>query len=276
AKNPRLVRISVTNYGLTGPNRDLPASEMTLQASSGLMDGNGDLGREPLRYPVNLAQHWAGSNAAYAGMVAYWHALMTGQGQQVDVSIQESLANTWFMVYADYAYTGGLQARGQKDLLPASDGKVMIRWQTSVPWEEFAIAMDAMELLTDAELQPPSMMVATVEKYQTALAGHTAERTRREWMDRAIAHEIPAGMLQSLDDIANCEQHEERGFWDRLQLSGGREVKFPGNYYLVNDEPRVAQVRVVPKLGEHNADVYGGLLGRTAAELAELQAKGAI
>ncbi|MGK2964007.1 MAG: CaiB/BaiF CoA transferase family protein [Tepidiformaceae bacterium] len=276
AMNPRLVRISVTNYGLTGPNRDLPASEMTLQAASGLMDGNGDLGREPLRYPVNMSQHWAGANAASAGMVAYWHALMTGQGQQVDVSIQESLANTWFMVYADYAYTGGLQARGQKDLLPASDGKVMIRWQTSVPWEEFAIAMDAMELLTDPELQPPSMMVATVEKYQATLAGHTAERTRREWMDRAIEHEIPAGMLQSLDDIANCEQHEARGFWDRLQLPGGKEVKFPGNYFLVNDESRTAEVRHVPKLGEHNADVYGGMLGRSAEELAQLRAKGAI
>jgi CoA:oxalate CoA-transferase len=276
ARNPRLVRVSVTNYGQTGPNRDLPASEMTLQASSGLMDGNGDLGREPLRYPVNLAQHWAGSNAAYAGMVAFWHAQMTGQGQQVDVSIQESLANTWFMVYADYEYTGALQARGQSDMLPAADGQVMIRWQTSVPWEEFAIAMDAMELVTDPELQPPAMMTVTAERYGEALSEHTPGFSRRQWMDRAIAHEIPAGMLQSLTDIADCEQHKASGFWDCVETPSGEMKQFPGRYYRINDEPRKASARIIPRLGEHNAAVYVDMLGRTPDALAAFRARGAI
>jgi crotonobetainyl-CoA:carnitine CoA-transferase CaiB-like acyl-CoA transferase len=276
ARNPRLVRVSVTNYGQTGPNRDLPASEMTLQASSGLMDGNGEMGREPLRYPVNVAQHWAGSNAAYAGMVAYWHALMTGQGQQVDVSIQESLANTWFMVYADYEYTGALQVRGQPDMLPAADGQVMIRWQTSVPWEEFAIAMDAMELLTDPELQPPAMMTVNAERYREALSEHTTELSRREWMDRAIAHEIPAGMLQSLADIGDCEQHEASGFWDTIETLSGETRKFPGRYFRINDQPRTATSRIVPRLGEHNAAVYGEMLGRTPEALVALRVRGAI
>lgn len=276
ARNPQLVRTSITNFGLTGPYRDLPATEMTLQAAAGLMDGNGDLGREPLRYPMNMAQHWAGSNAAYTALAAYWHALAAGEGQQVDVSIQESLANTWYMVYADYEYTGSLQARGQKDMLPTSDGKVMIRWQTSVPWEEFAIAMDAMELVVDPDLQPPAIMGQNAERFQEVMASHTITRPKREWMSRAMEHEVPVGMLQSLDDLANCEQHEARGFWDKVTTPWGSQVAFPGTYYVENGEPAEEAQRTVPQLGEHNEDVFCGLLGRSLEDLSRYRAGGAI
>jgi len=275
-RNPRLVRISISNYGQTGPYRDVPATEMTLQATSGLMDGNGELGREPLRYPMNMAQHWAGANGAFAGMVAYWHALETGEGQQVDVSIQESLANTWYMVYADYQYVGALQARGQKDLLPAADGMVMLRWQTSVPWEQFAIAMDAFELVTDPELQPPAILTVSAERYFTTLAQHTAQRTRSELMRIALENEIPAGLLQSLDDVAACPQHAARGFWDSVRTPWGATARFPGRFYLRDGAAQETIERSVPRPGEHNEEVYCGLLGRSTADLTRYREEGAI
>ncbi|MGD9932100.1 MAG: CaiB/BaiF CoA transferase family protein [Dehalococcoidia bacterium] len=275
-RRPGLVRISVTGFGQTGPYRDLAATELTLQAASGLMDGNGLPEREPLRYPMNMAQHWAGANAAYAGLVAYWHSMLTGEGQLVDVSVQESLANNWYMVYADYEYTGALQARGQQDLLPASDGKVMIRWQTSVPWEQFAIALDALELVTEPALQPPGSMTVNAGKLFDAMAEHTASKTRREWMDIAISNEIPAGMVQSLDEIAECEQHAARGFWDSVSTPSKSEAGFPGVYYVVNGEHRSAVHRRVPRLGEHNEEILGDLLGRTPEQLETLRAEGVI
>ncbi|MCA9831816.1 MAG: CoA transferase [Dehalococcoidia bacterium] len=275
-RRPGLVRISITGFGQTGPYHDFPATEMTLQAAAGLMDGNGVLGREPLRYPMNMAHHWAGANAAYAGLVAYWHSMLTGEGQLVDVSVQESLANTWYMVYADYQYTGALQARGQRDLLPAADGQVMIRWQTSVPWEQFAIALDALELVTEPDLQPPGSMTVNAGKLFNVMAEHTASRPRREWMDIAIENEIPAGMVQSLDDIAACEQHAARGFWDTVATPWESEAVFPGVYYVVNGEARSAVHRRVPRLGEHNQEILGGLLGRSPGQLNALRAEGVI
>lgn len=276
ARKPDLVYISITGFGQTGLYRDYPATEMTLQAASGLMDGNGRSDREPLRYPMNMAQHWAGANAAYAGLVAYWHAMMTGEGQHVDVSIQESLANTWYMVYADYEYAGALQARGQRDLLPASDGQIMIRWQTSVPWEQFAIALDALELVTNPELQPPASMTVNAGPLFDVMAAHTPAKTRREWMDIAIANEIPAGMVQSLDDIATCEQHAARGFWDSVTTPWGKTVAFPGVYYLANAESRTVVNRHVPRPGEHNREILGRLLGHTDDQLDSLRAIGVI
>ena len=276
ARNPKLVRVSISNYGQSGPYRDFPATELTIQAASGLMDGNGEYGREPLKYPMNMAQHWAGANAAWAGLAAYWDAEASGEGQQVDVSIQESLADNWYLVYADYQYTGVLQARGQQDLLPAKDGKVMIRWQTSVPWEEFAIALDAMELLTDPELQPPAIMSVNAHKLWDTVSAKTPERTRREWMDAAIAAEIPAGMLQSLDDIAACKMHESRQFWDSVQTPWGATAKFPGTFYVWEGGKQAQLERSVPSLGEHNEQVICGLLGRSQDELAALKSAGVV
>ncbi len=275
-RNPALVRVSISNFGQTGPLRDAPASEMTLQAASGLMDGNGELQREPLRYPMNMAQHWTGANAAYAALVAVWRAQMGLGGQHVDVSIQESLANTWYLVYADYQYTGALQARGQRDLLPAADGQVMVRWQTSVPWEEFAIAMDALELVTDPVLQPPSILNVNAGPYLDTLETHTPSRTRREWMDRAIAAEVPVGMMQSLEDIQECRQLETRQFWDTLETPAGERVQFPGKFYRENGEPAPHIERQVPALGEHNEAVFAGMLGHSATELEALRTAGVI
>jgi formyl-CoA transferase len=277
AINPALVHVSISSYGLSGPYRDLPASEMTLQAAAGLMDGNGDLGRPPLRYPMNLAQHWAGANAAYTGLIAYWQALLSGEGQQVEVSIQESLATSWWSVWADYQYTGCLQARGQTaELLPAADGMMMLRWQTSVPWEEYAIAMDALELVTDPDLQPPTGLMRNFGRVHDILSTHTPSRTRRAWMDTAIAYQLPAGILQSLDEVARCEQHEARGFWDRVGTPWGAEVRFPGRFSVIDGEAPGGRLRVVPRLGEHNEQIYGERLGRTPAELERLRSEGAI
>src|SRR5262249_60574011 len=103
-----LVLASISNYGKPGPSRDFAATELTLQAMAGMMDGNGDEEREPLRYPGLIVQYMAGANASYVALTAHRHARRTGRGQQVDVSIQESMAAAFWSIYADYEYTGVL------------------------------------------------------------------------------------------------------------------------------------------------------------------------
>ena len=95
-------------------------------------------------------------------------------------------------------------------------------------------------------------------------------------MQRAIEHQIPAGMLQSLDDVANCEHLDARSFWDRIRTPWGAEVKFPGAFSVIDGESRGGTFRAVPRLGEHNDEVYCGRLGRTGAELERLRAEGRI
>ncbi len=254
ARRPDLVLVSISNYGQTGPYRDYAATELTLQAMSGMMDGNGDLDREPLRYPGHTAQMLAGANAAYTALVAYRHARRTGQGQQVDVSVQESMATTFYSLYADYQYAGGLQARGQKDLYTAADGLFMTRWLAARPWEEFALAYDALELVVNPELQAPLGPGPNAKLLAEYMNKHLAERPRREWFARAVEYGIMAGMLQSLDEVLACPQLAARDFWDRQALPNGHTIPYPGAYFTDNGE-RTKPARRVPALGEHNAQM---------------------
>jgi crotonobetainyl-CoA:carnitine CoA-transferase CaiB-like acyl-CoA transferase len=275
ARNPALVQVSISNYGQTGPFRDYEASELTLQAMAGLMDGNGDEDREPLRYPGLIAQYMGGANASYAALSAHRHARRTGRGQQVDVSIQESVATTYYSLYADYQYTGALQARGQKDLYTVADGLLMARWGPSRTWDEFVLAVDAPELAADPALQPPLGMTINSRQMAEVLSEHMQSRTRREWFARMLEYGMTAGMLQSLDEVLACPHLEARSFFDSLATPSGRKTAFPGLPYVV-DGHRANVDRTAPDLGEHNDEVYGGLLGYAPARLAALREMGVI
>ena len=273
--NPSLVRVSITNFGLDGPSRDLRGTSLTLQAAAALMDGNGDEDREPLRYPRHISEYWAGSNAAYAALIARRHARLSGEGQHVDVSIQESLVASYFMHFADYQYQGALQARGWLDTKPASDGPIIVNWHTAVPWDVFAIALEAEELILDPELQPPLSMTANAGRVADVLSRSMRNRTRGEWFARAKEHRIPAGMVQTLDEVADCEHLEARAHFDQLRLPGGSEARIPGPPYALSEGAR-ERTRVAPRLGEHNAAVFGELLGHPDGELRAAAAAGVI
>lgn len=264
ARRADLVQVSITNYGRTGPYRDYIATEMTLQAMGGMMDGNGDQDREPLRYPDQTAQFMAGANAAHATLIAYRHARCTGRGQQVDVSIQESVASTFWSLYADYQYTGALHARGQKDLYPTADGLFMARWLSSVPWDLFALAFDAPEVAVDPALQPPLSLTTSASRLAQVLSGHLQTQPRRHWFARAREHGITAGMLQSLDDVLACPHLAARSFFEELVTPSGQKTPYPGPPYTV-DGRRAPSVRVAPRLGEHTAEVRRVLNGDAAA-----------
>jgi CoA:oxalate CoA-transferase len=273
--NPALVHVAITNFGRNGPHRDYRGTSLTLQAAAGLLDGNGDEEREPLRYPRHLAEYWAGANAAQAAMVARWHARRTGEGQLVDVSIVESIAATYFSLYAAYEYHGALQARGQRDLYETADGQVLVQWQTSVPWDVFALTFEAEELALDPQLHPPLGMIANSERFRSTLGASLRRRASSEWFARARELKIPAGMLQSPDEVLACEHLEARGFFDLATLPGGQVGRFPGAPYTLHGEEPAGERRV-PGLGADNAVVFGDWLGHTPKELQAARDEGAI
>jgi formyl-CoA transferase len=275
ARHPALVQVSISNYGQTGPYQDYEGTELTLQAMAGLMDGNGDEDREPLRYPGLIAQYMAGANASYAALAACRHARRTGRGQQVDVSIQESVASTYWSLYADYEYTGALQARGQKDVYPTADGPMMARPGPGRSIDEYLLALDAPELALDPAFQSPLALIANGERVAGLVSELLQTRTRREWFARMLEFGMTAGMLQSLDEVLACPHLEARSFYDSLATSSGRRTPFPGLPWVV-DGQRTRFDRRAPEIGQHNDEVYGGLLGYAPARLAALRAGGAI
>ena len=152
--NPRLVVASVSNFGRTGPWRDYKATEIVEYALGGLMYIFGAYDREPLKHALHQAQFKAGTNLASATLMALYHQRITGQGQQVDVSIQESIASALRDVTNNYTYVGAVRRRQPNHtgdltrLRAVSDGYVLPNpgIGASLDWQILVDFLDAPEL----------------------------------------------------------------------------------------------------------------------------------
>ena len=258
AVRPAMVYVSITGYGQTGPCRDWRFSELTIGAAGGMVDLNGAEEREPIAYPGNVMGIWAGAAAAAGTLAAWRHARRTGAGQQVDVSMQEAIASALFLYYADYEYTGAIQPRGQRELLAASDGDLYLRWVGSPEWDEFAIAMETLELAVRPELGPPEGQELHFDEIMRLLGETVKTKPWGHWRDLALEHGFLAGPLQRPEEVFACPHLAARDFFDELHVASGRGPRFAGIPYTV-DRDRPSLRRTVPRPGEHNDAVFGAL-----------------
>ena len=110
-ENPSLIMVSISSFGQTGPYRDYRATEIVAYALGGLMYVFGNHDREPLKHALNQAQFKAGTDAAAATLIALYRQRLTGEGQQIDVSVQECMASSLRDVVCSYTYAGAVRRR---------------------------------------------------------------------------------------------------------------------------------------------------------------------
>ncbi len=148
ARNLRLVVVSITDFGRTGPYRDWVATDATLLAMGGVLSRSGLPGREPLMPPGELALQATAMQAAWAALVAYWNALETGAGDHIDFSCYEATAQVVDPVLgtvgtaqvAGYERTRDRPAPGPYPIFRCRDGHVRLvllaprQWHAMRAW----------------------------------------------------------------------------------------------------------------------------------------------
>lgn len=133
--NPRLVMASISNFGQTGPYRDCEATEITLQALSGVMNRLGDPDKEPLKHALNAYQYFAGECASLVSIAAMIKSATTGEGDHIDISILETIIGDVDNRVYEYDYSGSRGGRTTAKNypvylwggFPAKDGFVAIQ-----------------------------------------------------------------------------------------------------------------------------------------------------
>ena len=150
AVNPDVIMVSISNFGQTGPYRDYRATEIVEYALGGMAYIFGSQDREPLVHAYNQAQFKAGTNAASAAAIAVFQRMMTGRGEYVDVSIQESMVTALRDTASVYTYQGGIKTRaaaytGEIPRGPASagDGYVVPIVFGGVDWADLSEFLEA-------------------------------------------------------------------------------------------------------------------------------------
>ncbi|MCH8988854.1 MAG: CoA transferase [Chloroflexi bacterium] len=285
--NPGLVYASLTAFGQTGPYRDYKASDLVGFAMGGYMYVTGWPDTPPNKLWGSQAYHTT-SNRAFIGiLIALYHRLASGQGQQVDVSMQEAVATTTEHVNTTYNYTGesavrcGFRHGGQfVATWRCRDGYVSITTNTQKAWDDLRAWMDREGMagdLMDERYSDRFILRGELSSHiEGLIEAWTLTHTRQEITDWGQANHHPWGPVATAGELLDNEQLWDRGFFYEVEdRESGRKVVYPGApYKLTGSGWRF--VSSAPRVGQHNRQVYCDELGLSDGELQDLIAAGTV
>ncbi len=277
--NPSLIMTSISYFGQWGPYRDYRGADIVAQAMGGLMGLTGEAEREPLKLPGSQAEFQGGLNGAVATLCALYFRDQTGQGQHIDISLQEAVASILESAVSIYSYSDLIRGRtGPRNPLQCPSTAMRCRdgWvhvQAGANWDHFAT------FLHTPQLMEPRL--ASILRYHYAdeverliqpwLEGHEVEEifsSAQEWR-------IPFAKVLDIDELMEDPQYESRGFFVEIEHPLAGRLPYPGAPFRMSQTPWQV-VRPAPLLGEHNDEVYLGRLGLSKEEMARLREGGVI
>ncbi|MFE6064508.1 CaiB/BaiF CoA transferase family protein [Streptomyces sp. NPDC056431] len=282
---PDTVLVYVTGYGLTGPYSDRGSFDRIASAFAGLTYVTGDADRPPVRSGYSTIDYMAAYLGAFSVVTALYHRDTAGGGGQViDLALYEAGFRASEDALTAYATTGKVRERlGNRNpqIVPASDftacdgRRVSIHAGTDALFGRLAAVMSRPELAEEpayatraARAEHADALYALIADW---VAGYSADEVTKFLSDTGI----PASPLMSIADIAADAHYRERG-----TLVTVDDPDF-GPLPMVAPLPRMSKTpgsirSTGPALGEHNTDVYTGVLGLGPDELASLRADGVI
>ena len=301
--NPRLIHTSITPFGDKGPAKNYKAADIVSWASGGMMSLMGEPGRPPLEMSMPQAGLHAGAEASVASLIAHYPRQIDGLGQHVVVDMQACVVWTLMneqampLLHGDYlrrsgVFTGAIGGR-RKTVFKCKDGYVsgllaggaylnstnaLIGWMK----EEGA----APEWMTGEgglkSLTPGAFMNATpkdleeLDRAEDALERFLMTKNKREIWQNILKRRILAAPVATVADIAADPQLKAREYFIEIEHPHlGRKLKLPGAFAKLSATP-IGPAGAAPQIGEHNREVYCGILELSPDRVAELGAIGAI
>ena len=279
--NPALVMTSLSNFGQTGPYRDYGAREINLYAMGGLMYITGDPEREPLHMAARLAQYGAGQNAFAGTMGALLHRDISGSGQHVDVAISEYLATILENALSQYSYTGSnFRRTGNRGYgraawgpYPCRDGYVGVIAGPDHKWNEMAELMGIAEL-ADERFGDRAGRAENADELDALMLPWLMRHDRHEIFERAQHRGLAFAYVAAPEDILSWEHLRARGFFSGMEHAKAGTLEHPAMPWRVSNAGW--NMDAAPTLGQHNHEVYCGMLGYDGADVARMRGMGVV
>ena len=272
-RNPGIVYTNAYGYSRRGPGRDLPAYDDTIQAECGLTAVQQMLTGEANYVGTIAADKIAGLTVLYATTMALFHKARSGEGQEVEVGMFETMASFMLVEHANgamfspplgEAFYPRAVARNRRPY-KTKDGHVAALIYNDKHWALFVKAVQP--VWADEGMATLQQRAKQIDRIYGLLAETFLERTTQEWLDLLGGLGIPAAPLRTPADLFENEHLQATGFFETVDSQHG-PVKFPGVPTWFSQTPgRVAGP--APELGEHTGEVmreYG--LGTPAVKAA--------
>jgi len=285
ALNPRLIMVRISGYGQTGPYRDRPGFGRIGNAFGGLSFLAGYPDRPPVTPgSATIPDYMAGIYGAMGVMLALQARHRTGRGQMIDIGLYEPIFRILDELAPAFQQTGFVRQRmgpGTVNVVPHShyptrDGRwIAIACTNDKIFERLAAAMGEPQLAEPASWGVLVHRERDREQVDRHVGEWTARHDRAELLRICEAHQVPCGPVYAIDEIFEDPQYAARG--NILEVEDPRvgTLAIPNLVPRLSDTP--GSVRWLgPALGEHNAEIYRGLLGMTDADIERLSDAGVI
>ncbi|HXG19219.1 MAG TPA: CaiB/BaiF CoA-transferase family protein [Methylomirabilota bacterium] len=281
--HPGLVYCSITGYGQTGPDKDLPGYDFIIQGRGGVMSITGEPEGEPMKVGVAVVDITAGLFAANAIQAALLARSRTGRGQAVDIALLDAQVAWLANVASSYLMSGQRPQRfgnAHPTIVPyqtfrARDGYFCLAVGNDGQWRNLCEVLQHPELARDGRFATNPQRVQHREELIARLQDIFATDSIAVWLRKIAAAGVPCGPVQTLDQVFTDPQVLARSMvWTVPHPTAG-EVRFVGSPLKLSEAP-VSSSAPPPLLGEHTYEVLTGLLGYTPEYVDRLRAEGVV
>lgn len=262
AENPGLVYVGTYGFRASGPYGAKPAYDDIIQAVSGVAAVQGSLTGEPRYVPTIVADKTSSMTVLAAMLAALYHKARTGEGQEVEVPMFESMA-AWVMVEHLYGETfvPPIESVGYKRVLNRSrrpfktkDGYLAILPYTDQNWRDFFAIAGRQDLLDDPRFKTLGTRLRHIEFLYEELGKIATTRTNAEWLADLDAKNIPGMIVNSLESLLTDPHLEATGFWQIMEHPSEGRLRLPGVPVAYSKTPASIR-RLPPRLGEHGVEI---------------------
>jgi CoA:oxalate CoA-transferase len=281
--NPRLIYASGSGYGLSGPDRDNLAMDLTIQAVSGLIAATGFPDAPPVKAGPAIVDFISGIHLYAAVVTALFERAQTGKGRLVEVAMQEAAYATLTSSLEAYWQSGKVPPRTGNashgrvpiNVYPANDGYIAMNLAVEEHWHSLLKAMGREDLRDDPRFNSPAARLAHRGETDALIAAWTQTLGKMEIFAIAKRYRLPLAPVRDVDEVMHDPGMHERGFLAEIEHDEIGRVTVPTSPLRFHGADPVP-LMPSPKLGQHNQEIYGGWLGLSQNEIAALKREGAI
>lgn len=285
--NPRLVYCSITGYGQSGPYAEKPGYDYVFQGLGGLMSITGERddrpGGGPQKVGVAVADVLTGMYSTVAILAALNHRNISGKGQYIDMALLDCLVALGGNQAVSYLVTGKSPPRYGNEhqsivpyqVFPTSDGHIIIAVGNDTQWQRFCKAIERPDLAQNEKYAKVTGRVLARTELIPDITRTMLTRTMAEWVKRIEDQDVPCGPINNYEQVFQDPQVRHRGMRIDMQRADGVQIPGVASPLRLQGTP-VTYDRPPPSLGEHTAEILGGVLGKSGAELDALREQGVI
>jgi crotonobetainyl-CoA:carnitine CoA-transferase CaiB-like acyl-CoA transferase len=281
--NSRLIFCSISGYGHTGPDADLPGYDLIIQGEGGIASLTGDPNGPPYKVGASQADIVAGMMGFQGILLALLARAQTGQGQKVDIGMLDCQVAMLTYQAGIYFATGETPTRmGNQhptitpyETYRCQDGYINLACGNDSMWRRFCKAIGQEAWTADSRFQTNAERVKHRRQLSALLEPVMLQKTAQAWIETLRKYGIPCGRIQSVRDVCESPQIQSRDMVVGLEHPKAGAIRVTGVPIKLSATPG-AVTAPPPLLGEHTSQVLTEWLRLSSAEVEQLRQAGAI